>query len=200
MERSRKGVRVGGCIFLKERIKCPVFLGLEILNFPLSLHNESQGDALHPPRTQSLPYLLPENGTHLVADDSVKNSSRLLRFKTVPVDLKRSAHGIPDSGFRYFVYKHPLGLIPEIKTVGYMPRDCLPFPVRIRGQINFFHVSRRFFQILKILSFALYDGIVGLEIVLDINSEFAARKIYKMPRRSFHAEIPAEIFSYCSRL
>ena len=65
---------------LQRGSQAPIFFGDEILDLPLSLANNPNGNRLNPTRTQPPSYLLPKDRADLITHQAIQNSPCLLCF------------------------------------------------------------------------------------------------------------------------
>ncbi len=86
-----------------------VGLALEVLDFLLSLDDESDGNALDAAGTQGGLDLAPQDGADFVAHNTVEDAAGLLGVDKVHVDLARVLDGVEDGGLGDFVEDNALG-------------------------------------------------------------------------------------------
>ena len=83
--------------------KSPVFLRYKGSNFLFPLHNHAQGYCLDPACRQPSAHLLPQQGAHLVTDESIENAAGLLGAYLILIDGGGVLEGTQNRAFRDFV-------------------------------------------------------------------------------------------------
>jgi len=90
-------------------------------------------------------------------------------------------------------------LLPA-EALGDVPGDGLALAIRIGGEIDVFFVFRGLLELLDDLALAVDDGVLGLEVVLDVDAELRLGQVDDVADRRFDRIVPAEIFAECPRL
>ncbi|MPM90936.1 hypothetical protein SDC9_138059 [bioreactor metagenome] len=77
-----------------------------------------------------------------------------------------------------------------------MPGDGLSLAVRVGSEVDFFSPLRLFFELADQLSFSANRNIVGLKVVVDIDSQLAFGQVAHMPHRGDDTIVVPQIFPY----
>ena len=191
-KRHRPGRRIGARI--ESGVDCPVFLLFETVDFFFPLANQPEGYRLHPARTQACPHFLPQKRRDHVSHEPVQGSPCLLRFIEPGVEFVRLRKGFRDSLSCKLVEKYSSNRFPRgADLLGYMPGDCLSFPVRVRAQIDGINPGCGFFEFFHYFFLPTHNLVFRLEFLLDVDSESIAGKILDMPDAGLDDEVLAQI-------
>ena len=168
-------------------MKCP--------DLALPVHDHAQGYRLDPACGKTAPHLIPQQGADLVADETVQDPPRLLRFYLVDVDPAGMLEGLVDRVFGNLVEQDPidfLGLAGEL--FGEMLADRLALAIRVGREIDGlggFGGSAKFPDYLFL---GRYDAIVRGEIIIDIDPQLVFGQVFDVSDGSLDVETLAKIF------
>ena len=135
----------------------PIFFGLKSSDLSFTVNNKLNSDGLDSSRRKTGLDLLPKEGAYLVADDSVKNTSGLLRINKINVERSRVCDSFLNGAFGYLVkgYSYILFGIKSEKCCQ-MPTDRFAFAIGVGREINFFSGLRLLLKLVDYLRLASY--------------------------------------------
>ena len=114
----------------------------------LPLDDHPDGHGLHPACTESTCNSFPEQWGYLVSNDSIDDSSCLLRIDTVHVDCMRVGEGLLDLRLRYRVEHDTLGFgWIDLQLLGQVPGDGFTLAVEVRCEPDFISTLGEFLQV-----------------------------------------------------
>ena len=149
----------------------PVFDGLEGQDFPLAVHHETQGDALHAAGGKAAAHLVPEHLADLVAHEPIQHAAGPLGIHEIGVDLRGIRHGGGDALGGDFVEAHPLHhhALGGFDGLQQVPADGLSFAVRVGRENQLVGLLGGGPQLLHHLLFGGGDFVDLLEAVGDVD-------------------------------
>ena len=129
----------------------PVLFGNERVDFAFAVADELQRDRLHPARAQAAPDLVPEDGTDLVADQTIEHAPRLLRVDHLLVDRASDARSPRESPFLVISLNisRRIFFLGRAEFLGEMPADGFAFAIRVGRDVDVVGLLRRVFQFLQ---------------------------------------------------
>ena len=145
----------------------------------------------------------------MVSDQAIEHAPGLLRVDQIAIDSARMLKGFLHRPLRDLVEGDAMDddlilallllalLAIEIVAAEFfreMRGNSLAFAVRIRRQIDGRGALGELLQPRQYLLFAGDDGVLGLEVVLDIDTQHFLGQVFHVPKRGFHVEAFAEIF------
>ena len=172
----------------------PVLLRDKSRDLPLALYDDARGDGLDSSGGKSALDRLPEEGTELIADDTVKDPARLLTVDQIHIDRTGMLDRVLDRGLGQLVEGDAVSLFridPERRCE--MPGNRLSFAVRVGREEDLGGVLRLFFQFLDHVSLSADVDIMRLEAVVDIDAETALRQVADVALGGGHLVICSEI-------
>ena len=183
----------------------PVLFLLERLDLLLTLHDEAQGRALHPPGGEPAPDLLPQQGREVEAHQVVQRPARLLgvhqRHGEVPRVGHGVLHGLPgdlveDHAAHVLVLQQP-ALGEELAQV---PGDGLPLAVRVGGEEEGVRLLHRAGDGVHV-ALVLLDGLVAhLEPAGGVDRALPGHQVAHVPVRGQHLELRSQVLANRARL
>ena len=127
----------------------PVLVRFESEDLELALTDDAQGDALHPPRGEAAPDLVPEQRADLVSDQAVEDAAGLLCVHLINIDRLRPLEGLADRLLGDLVEHHAvefrLGALGQLLFE--MPADRLALAIGVGGEIDRLDALGRFLQL-----------------------------------------------------
>ncbi len=126
-----------------------------------------------------------------IADDAVKDSSRLLGVHEFHVHGPGMLKGGLDRGGGDFVELQPLG-IGNLEDFGEMPGDGFSLSVRVRGEKNLFCLLHRLSNLGDGGAAPCDNDIGGLEGIVNIHPQFLLGEVSDMPHGGEDVEILAQ--------
>ncbi len=182
---------------LKSDLQGPVFLGLEGTDFLLPLHHQAGRHRLDPSGRQTPAQLPPQQGRELIAHNPVQQPPCLLGIHQILVDGPGGGDGGLDHLFGDLVEGDTIGLVVrDVQKLLQMPGDGLALPVRVRGQIDPAAFFGGLFQVVNHVLFVLNGLIDGLQVVVEINADFAFGQIPDMTEGGLHLIVRPQVFAY----
>ena len=138
----------------------------------LPVDDKPQRDRLHPARRQAAAHLLPEHRAKVVTDQAVEDPPGLLGVDEPVVDGAGVVERVLDSGSRDLVEDDAAHLrFGYLGRLDQVPRDGLPFPVRVGREIDGVGRGGRLLELRDNLSFVGHHRILGLEPVFDSHAD-----------------------------
>ena len=137
-EQTRANLRAVKIRAGEQRVEIPVFLRLEGLNLAFAFHDETKRDGLNAPRARPFLDAAPQQRAHLITDETVQHTTGLLRGDQIHRDLAGLLEGTLNRVPRDFVERDTMELAMAGRPQDFlqMPRDRLPFAVRVCRQID----------------------------------------------------------------
>ena len=180
---------------LEPRVDRPVLDRDEGLDLALALADDPQRHRLDAAGGEAPPDLLPEKVRHLVADEPVDDSPRLLRVDASAVDLARLLHRREHGLLGDLVEADALE--PRLARAGLeglleVPGDGLALAVGVGREIDVVGRLRGLLQLVDGLFFAGQHLVRGLVRVVAVDAEALARQIANVSVRGEDLEILAE--------
>ena len=191
----------------------PVGHGREPGDLALALDDQPQCHALHAARRERVAVLqvLPQEGRHLEAHQTVQDAARLLRVHARQVDFARMIHRLAHRVLRDLVVRHAMDGL-AFRHVGQhrvkMPRDRLSFAVGIRREVDLVARLRGLAQLVDDL-FLVRRNLVARRkrpcarlrgVRRDLDRQPLLRQVAYMPHRGLHREVPAKVLADRLRL
>ena len=172
----------------------PIFHSFEGLDFPLAIHDEAHGDALHPARGKPAPHLVPQHLAHLVAHEPVQHAPGSLRVHQLLVDDRGIGHGLLNASGRDLVEQHPRHRqgFRGLDGLQQMPGDGLPFSIRVSGEDQFIGALGRGPQLRHHFGLGRADLVFLLKSVFDVHAELLGQ-VADMAHRGLHRVALAQV-------
>ena len=164
---------VTGILRRKERLHRPVFDGGECLDFTLAFNNQPKRDRLDAPRARVLLDASPKHRAHLVSNDAVQDTTRLLRVDKGHLHYARIFKGIRNRRPRDFMVRNAmeLPLRRTLQEILKVPCNRLALAVRVSRQVDVVSLGGRLLQGGNHLPTIRGDDILGLEIVGKVDTQ-----------------------------
>ena len=115
----------------------PVLLGNELFDFAFPIGDQLQRDRLHPPGTETAPYLVPQQRADLVADEPIQDPACALRRHHLLVNGSRVEERLLNGLFRDFV-EGQAGDFPFAsgELLRQVPADGLALAIRVGRHVD----------------------------------------------------------------
>ena len=191
----------------QQRGNRPVLFAAKGLPLRFTLTNQSHRHRLHSAHTETASHLVPEQLAALVTNDTVQNTSGLLRIDKVHIYFTRRLQRAFDRRLGDLVEQHSedLSLLLFLLRLSEqlllkMPRDGLPFAIRVRGQKHLVCLFRFLLDLRQHFRLALDRDVLRLKIVLEIHAQLTGRQVFDMSDRRHDRITAAQIFRNRPRL
>ena len=86
------------------------------------------------------------------------------------------------------------------QDLGDVPGDGLPFPVRVRPQVNLRDAGGRFLQFLDDLGLSQDSDVFGRKFVFQVNPQLTFGQVLDVPFAGDHLDVVAQVFLQGLRL
>ena len=173
---------------------CPVFPGLEGLDFSFALDDQPQGRRLNPAGRSSSANLLPQQRADLVSDQAVEDPPGLLGIHQSGIDLAGTIEGLSDGFLSDFVEENPKEFAIVVgQRFRQVPADGFSFAVGIGGDVDGIDSAGRRLEGPDYLLLAWNQFIGRLESVVQIHSQLFLGKIPYVAHGGLDAEVLAEV-------
>ncbi len=164
-------------------------------------HRSRSATRLHPPGRQSEVERLPQQRAHLVADQTVEHAPRLLGVDQVHVERPRVLERLLHRALGDLVEGQPLDrLFGRLEHRSQVPGDRLALAVGIGREVNALGGLGRGLEPRDRLILAHDRHVLGLEVVLDVDTELALRQVHDVAVGSEHGEFLPEELGQRARL
>ena len=175
-------------------VDAPVLHGVEGPDLPLPLHDQSDGDGLHPAGGQAGAHLLPQDRADPVPDEPVEDPASLLGVDELQIDRARVLDGLEDGIACDLRERDPLRLVRAHAQQGRdVIRDRLALAVVVGGEDELVRTLERPLQVGDVALRVLGDLVHGLEAVLDVDAELALGQVPDVPEGSPDGVIGAQV-------
>ncbi len=146
-----------------------------------AVHDQAEGDALHPAGAQFGLDFPPEDGGQFKADQTVQHAAGLLGVHQVHVDAAGVLDGFQDGVFRDFMKDDTAGLgLGKVQCLKQMPGDGFSFPVFIGSQPDCGSGIGQFLQFGDHLFLFGRNDIFGRKAMLNVHAQFMLFQIPDM--------------------
>ena len=172
--RTSSAAKRSPCRRRQDRLERPVLAGDERADLALPLDDEPHGDGLDAAGRQAAPDLARQERAEGVADETVDDSSRLLRIDQVLVDAPRVRERFADRRFGDLAEGDAARLVArDMGGLRDVPRDGLAFAVEVGGQVDGIGPLGRPLDLGDLLAPVVGHDVLGLEVMVDVDAELA---------------------------
>ena len=183
----------------------PILLRGEGADLRFSLGDNSYSRRLHATAGKTALNIFPKNRAKAEADQTIQNSTRLLRVYEILVDCAGMADRILYRRFRYLVEGNAAGLIGgNAKLTRDVPGNGLSLTVRVRCKKDLACILGFLLQLLDYVALAADIDIMRRKAIFHVNSKTALGKVADMPLGGNYfiarAEIALDRVCFCGRL
>ena len=169
----------------------PIFGRNERFYFAFFVNDYSERDRLHAPRGKSVLYSFAKKGAELITDESVENSSRLLRIDEIVIYLSRIFQSFFNRSFAYFVELYSLRDIFQAENFLQMPAYRFSLSVRVGCEINFIGFFDLFFKSFDNRLFIRGYNVIGFVVFGYVHAQSLFGQIPDVSAACVHLIFPA---------
>ncbi len=148
----------------------------------LALHDEPDGDALHPAGRARAGHPAPEHRRRLPTDEAVEDPSGLLRLDELHVELPRVGERIADRLGRDLVEDHPPDGYLRLQHLDDVPGDRLTLAILVGREDDLIDALQRTPQLGDDLLLRWGDDVVRVEVVLRVDPHETAVALAELLR------------------
>ena len=179
---------------MEERFHPIEGLAVEGHDFLLAVHDEAQGDALHPASGEFGLDLAPQHGREFEAHEPVQHAPGLLRIHQVQVDVPGMLDGLQDGRLGDFMEYDAAGFRGvQAQRFRQVPGDGFPFAVLIGGEPDGLGGRRELLQFGDDFLLVGRNHVFGLEAVCDVHAQFLFLQVTDMSDAGFDEILFAQV-------
>ena len=172
-----------------------IWFAAESHDLLFTVHDQSQGDALHAAGGELRLDLAPQDGRKFEAYQAVQHAARLLRVHEVSVDVTGILDGLQDGRLGDFMEHDPPGFRRiEGQGFGQVPGNGFSFAVLIGREPHGFSAGGEFLQFGNDLLLVGRYYIFGLESMIHIYAQLLLLQVADMSDACFDEIVSAQEF------